>query len=55
MIPVAAEAGWAILGGLIPIIGLAGIALIIWRAVREPPEADRERAEAERRKERGEP
>jgi hypothetical protein len=37
----AAETWWAVLGGLIPIIGLALIAYIIWRAVKDG-EDDRE-------------
>jgi hypothetical protein len=34
MIPAAAEAWPAVFGGLIPIIGLAGIGYIIYRAVK---------------------
>jgi len=30
----AAETWWGLLGGLIPIIGLAGLGYIIWRAVK---------------------
>ncbi len=37
MTPLAAEAGWAILGGLIPILGAAGVGLILWRAIRDNP------------------
>jgi hypothetical protein len=44
MTPLAAEAIWAVFGGLIPIIGAVGVGLIIWRAVRDnpsdPPEDD---------------
>jgi hypothetical protein len=40
VIPLAAEAIWAVFGGLIPIIGAAGVGLIIWRAVRDNPEDD---------------
>lgn len=35
VIPRAAEAWPAVFGGLIPILGLAGIGYIIWRAVRD--------------------
>ena len=35
MIPAAAEAWPAVFGGLIPILGLAGISYIIWRAVKD--------------------
>jgi hypothetical protein len=38
VIPLAAEAVWAVFGGLIPIIGAAAIGLILWRAIREGPE-----------------
>lgn len=34
MIPTATEAWPAIFGGLIPIIGLAAVGYIIWRAVK---------------------
>jgi hypothetical protein len=37
VIPLGLESGWAVAGGLIPIIGLGAIALIIWRAVRDNP------------------
>ena len=47
MTPLALESGWAIAGGLIPIIGLAGIGLILWRAIRDNPS---EAAEEEERK-----
>jgi hypothetical protein len=40
--PVAAEAWPAIFGGLIPIVGLAGIGYIIYRAVRDPEDGDDE-------------
>ncbi len=36
----AAETWWGVLGGLIPIIGLAGLAYIIYRAVKEDPGDD---------------
>jgi hypothetical protein len=36
MIPIATEAWPAVFGGLIPIVGLAAIGLVIWRAVRAP-------------------
>jgi hypothetical protein len=35
VLPVATEAWPAIFGGLIPIIGLAAIGYVIWRAVRD--------------------
>lgn len=36
MIPVGTAEGWtAVLGGLIPILGLAGIAYVIVRAIRD--------------------
>ncbi len=35
MIPLAAEAWPAVFGGLIPILGLAAIACIIYRAVKD--------------------
>jgi hypothetical protein len=38
MTPLAAEAVWAVFGGLIPIIGALATALIIWRAVKDPPD-----------------
>jgi len=38
--PVATEAWPAVFGGLIPILGLALIAYIIWRAVRDNDESD---------------
>jgi hypothetical protein len=38
----AAETGWAIAGGLIPILGALGIFLIIFLAVRDGPEDDDE-------------
>ncbi|MGV1049466.1 MAG: hypothetical protein ACOYD4_13190 [Solirubrobacterales bacterium] len=40
MTPLALESTWAILGGLIPIIGALAIFFIIFLAVREPPEDD---------------
>ncbi|MDX6595014.1 MAG: hypothetical protein QOI72_396 [Solirubrobacterales bacterium] len=40
MIPVAAEAWPAVFGGLIPILGLAAIAYIIYRAVRDSDDSD---------------
>ena len=45
MIPVAAGETWfAVFGGLIPIVGLAGIALIFYRAVgRNDDEDDEEK------------
>lgn len=38
--PLAAESWLAVLGGLIPILGLAGIGYLLYRAVREenPPD-----------------
>lgn len=35
MIPAATEAWPAVFGGLIPIIGLAAIGYLIWRAVKD--------------------
>ena len=35
MIPTATEAWPAIFGGLIPIIGLAAVGYVIWRAVKD--------------------
>jgi hypothetical protein len=35
VIPTATEAWPAVFGGLIPIIGLAGIGYILWRAVKD--------------------
>ncbi len=49
MIPLALESGWAVAGGLIPIIGLAAIALLIWRAVRDNPSDEKEGRDDERR------
>jgi hypothetical protein len=40
VIPLAAEAWEAVFGGLIPILGLAGIAYVIYRAVRDPGDDD---------------
>jgi hypothetical protein len=40
--PIAAEAWPAVFGGLIPIIGLAGVGYVIYRAVRDPGEEDGE-------------
>jgi hypothetical protein len=40
LIPVAAEAWPAVFGGLIPIIGLALIGYVIYRAVRDNDESD---------------
>lgn len=37
MIPLALESGWAVAGGLIPIVGLVAIGLILWRAIRDNP------------------
>lgn len=42
MIPLAAEAWEAVFGGLIPILGLAGIAYIIHRAVQGPDDDDQD-------------
>jgi hypothetical protein len=36
MIPLAAEAWEAVFGGLIPIVGLAAIGYLIYRATRDP-------------------
>lgn len=38
--PLAAEAVWAVFGGLIPIVGAVAIGLILWRAVRDDPADD---------------
>jgi hypothetical protein len=38
--PFATEAWPAVFGGLIPIAGLAGIGYVVWRAVRNPEDAD---------------
>ena len=35
----ALESGWAILGGLIPIVGFGLLAWILWKAAK-PPEGD---------------
>ena len=40
MSPLAAEAWPAVFGGFIPILGLAGIGYIIYRAVRSPDDED---------------
>jgi hypothetical protein len=40
MTPLATEAIWAVFGGLIPIVGAAAVALILWRAVRDNPSDD---------------
>jgi hypothetical protein len=40
VIPLATEAWPAVFGGLIPILGLAAIAYIIYRAVRDNDEGD---------------
>jgi hypothetical protein len=42
MTPLATEAVWAVFGGLIPILGALAIALILWRAVKDPPNEDDE-------------
>jgi len=42
VIPAAAEAWPAVFGGLIPIVGLAGIGYIIYRATRDPNDGDGE-------------
>jgi hypothetical protein len=42
VIPVAAEAMWAVFGGLIPILGALAIFFIIFQAVRDSPEDDEE-------------
>ena len=42
MIPSAAEAWPAVFGGLIPILGLAAIGYVIYRAVRDDDESDDE-------------
>jgi hypothetical protein len=36
--PLALESGWAVAGGLIPMIGLGGLGWILWRAVKDPPD-----------------
>jgi hypothetical protein len=43
VIPAATEAWPAVFGGLIPIIGLAAVGYIIWRAVRGPDDSDSDR------------
>ncbi|MGE5407868.1 MAG: hypothetical protein ACM3NV_04595 [Syntrophothermus sp.] len=43
MTPLGTEAGWAILGGLIPILGAGAIGLIVWRAARADPDDDEDR------------
>jgi hypothetical protein len=40
VIPVATEAWPAVFGGLIPILGLAAIAYIVYRAVRDSDDSD---------------
>jgi hypothetical protein len=40
LIPTGTEAWPAVFGGLIPILGLAGIGYIIYRAVRDNDEGD---------------
>jgi len=41
VLPVAAaETWWAVLGGLIPILGLAAIGYVIYRAVKDSDEED---------------
>ena len=40
MIEPAVESGWAIAGGLIPIVGALAVFFIIFQAVREPPDDD---------------
>lgn len=40
VIPFAAEAWPAVFGGLIPVLGLAGIGYIVLRAVRDQDEGD---------------
>lgn len=42
MIPTAAEAWPAIFGGLIPIIGLAAVGYLVYRAVRDTDSNDEE-------------
>ena len=43
MIPLAIGEGWtAVFGGLIPILGLAAIGILIYKAVRPPEEDDDE-------------
>jgi hypothetical protein len=42
MIPAATEAWPAVFGGLIPILGLALIAYIIWRAVKDDGNDERD-------------
>jgi len=42
LIPSAAEAWPAVFGGLIPILGLAAIGYVIYRAVRDDDESDDE-------------
>jgi hypothetical protein len=41
MIPLATEAWPAVFGGLIPILGLAAIGYLIWRAVRDTDDEER--------------
>jgi hypothetical protein len=41
MIPLATEAWPAVFGGLIPILGLAGVGYLIWRAVRDTDDEER--------------
>jgi len=42
VIVLAAEAWPAVFGGLIPILGLAAIGYIIWRAVRDPDDDNKD-------------
>jgi hypothetical protein len=44
LIPSAAEAWPAVFGGLIPILGLAAAAYLIWRAVRDDNSNDEDGA-----------
>lgn len=55
MIALGLESGWAVAGGLIPILGLAGLTLIIWRAVRDNPSDEEHRDDEDRRGEDEEP
>lgn len=45
MTPLALESGWAIAGGLIPIVGALGVFFIIFLAVRDDPDDEDEDGE----------
>jgi hypothetical protein len=47
--PYALESYWAILGGLIPIIGAGGVFFLVWYAVRDNPSDEEEGRDDERR------